>query len=72
MGQGEEGKGGQMVTEGDLALGGEHMIQHTDDVLQKCTSETRVILLTNVTPINSIKIFLKKKMSFKSFPHFHI
>ena len=44
---------------GDLTLGGERTIQHTDDVLQNCTSETYIILLINVTPINSIKSFLK-------------
>ena len=34
---------------GDLTWGGEHTIQHTDDVLQKCILETYIILLTNVT-----------------------
>ena len=43
--------------EGDLTLGGEHTTQYTDDVLWKCTPETCIILLTNVTPINSIKFF---------------
>ena len=38
-----------------LDLGGEHTIQNTDDVLQNCTLETYIILLTSVTPINSIK-----------------
>ena len=42
--------------EGDLTLGGEHPEQYTDDVLQNCITETCVILLTNVTPIYSIKI----------------
>ena len=41
---------------GDLTWGGEHTTQYTDDVLQNCTPETYIILLTNVTPINSIKI----------------
>ena len=44
-----------MVTEGDLTWGGEHTIQYTDGVLQNCTLETYIILLTNVIPINSIK-----------------
>ena len=35
-------------------------MQYTDHVLQNCTPETYIILLTNVTPINSIK---KKKSS---------
>ena len=37
---------------------GEHATQYTDDVLQNCTPEAYIILLTNVTPIHSIK---KKK-----------
>ena len=41
--------------EGDLTLGGEHIIQYTDDVSQNCAPETYIILLTSVTPINSIK-----------------
>ena len=41
--------------EGDLTWGSEHTIQYTDDVLNNCTLETYVILLSNVTPINSIK-----------------
>ena len=34
--------------------------QYIDDVLQNCTLETDIILLTNVTPINSIKNDLNK------------
>ena len=44
-----------MVMEGDLTWGGEHTLQCTYDVLQNCTPETYIILLTNVTQ----KIFLK-------------
>ena len=40
----------------DLTLGGEYTIQHTDNVLQTCIPETYLILLTNVTPINTVKI----------------
>ena len=40
--------------EAELTWGGEHTIQHTDDVFYNCTPETYVILLTDVTPINSI------------------
>lgn len=29
--------------------GGKHPIQHIDDILQNCTPETYIILLTNVT-----------------------
>ena len=50
-----------MVVEGDLTWGGEHTIQYIDDPLQNCTPETYVVLLTNVTPINSIKIKENKK-----------
>ena len=49
-----------MVMEGDLTWGGEHTIQYTDDVLLNCTPETCIILLTNVTPINSIKTIKNK------------
>ena len=37
-----------------LTWGGERTIQYTDDILQNRISETWIILLTNVTPINSI------------------
>ena len=50
----EEVNGGQMVMEGDWTLGGEHTVQCADDVLQNCTPEAYIILLTDVTPINSI------------------
>ena len=42
--------------EGDWTRGGEHTVQYTDDVLWNCTPETCILLLTNVTPINSIKV----------------
>ena len=41
-------------------LGGEHTTQCTDDVLWNCASETCVILLTSVRPMNSIK---RKKLN---------
>ena len=45
-----------MVTKGNLTWGGEHSVQYTgDDVLQNCTPETYIILLTNVTPINAME-----------------
>ena len=47
------------MTEGGLTLSGEHKTQYTDDVLQNCAPETYITLITNVTTINSIKIFLK-------------
>ena len=43
--------------EGNLTWGGEHIIQYTDYVLQSCTPVNYIILLTNVTPVNSIKFF---------------
>ena len=41
--------------ERNMTWGGEDTVQYTDDVLQNCTPETYGILVTNVTPINSIK-----------------
>ena len=32
-GEAAEGQGGEMTMEGDLTLDGEHIIQHTDDIL---------------------------------------
>ena len=45
-----------MATGRPLTLAGEHTMQFIDDVLQNCTLETYIILTTNVTPVNSIKI----------------
>ena len=45
-----------MLTEGVLTWGTEHTIQNIGDELGSCTGETYIILLRNVTPINSIKI----------------
>ena len=39
-----------MMMEGDLAWGGKHTVQYTDDVLGNCIPETYEILLTIVTP----------------------
>ena len=47
---------------GDLTLGGERAIEHTDGVLQNCTLETYLILLTNVT----FKEFNKKEIKNKN------
>ena len=44
-----------MVMEKDMTWS-EHTIQYTDDVLWNYTPSTYIILLTNVTSINSIKI----------------
>ena len=43
-----------MEMEKDFTWGGKHTIKYTDDALQNCAPETHTILLTNVTPINSI------------------
>ena len=62
--RGKGGGGKQKRVNGelrDLTWSGEHTIHYTDDVLQNCTPETYVILLTNVTPINSTKIKKEKK-----------
>ena len=55
-----------MVVGRDLTWGGEHTIQYTDDVLQNIQVYNSVILLTSVTPINSIKNNKIKK--FKNSP----
>ena len=51
--------------EGDFTWGGEHTVQCTDNVLQNCTLETYIILLTSVTPVNTIKFFKEKSLEFK-------
>ena len=45
-----------MVMSGDLTNGGGHTIEHRNNALLNCTPETNIILLTNVTQINSIKM----------------
>ena len=47
----------KLEIEGDLIWGSEHTIQYADAVLQHCTPETCIILLTSVTAIHSIKMF---------------
>ena len=44
-----------MAMEGAWTWGGKHTKQHIDHVLQNCTLETCMILLTSVIPINVIK-----------------
>ena len=39
----------------DLTLGGEHILQYKETILQNCTPETYMILLASVTPITPIK-----------------
>ena len=48
-----------MVMKGNLTWAGDHTIQNIDDILRNHTPETHIILLTNVTPINSIKNNIK-------------
>ena len=38
-----------------MTFSGEHIMQYIDDVSQKCTLETHVQLLTNVTPVKLIR-----------------
>ena len=52
--------------EGDLTWGDEHAIQYTGDVLQNCTPETYITLLTNVITINSIKIKKKRLLRYRN------
>ena len=44
-----------VVTERDLTASGERMMQYADGVLQSRTLEICMVLLTNVTQINSRK-----------------
>ena len=53
-----------MVMEYDQNLGGRQAMQYTDHVSQKCTLETYIMLLTNVT-----SIYLIKKNVVESSPH---
>ena len=41
--------------EEDLTWDGKYTTQYSDDVLQNCVLETCILLLTSVTPINSVK-----------------
>lgn len=43
------------MTEGALTWGAEHTMQYADDVLHHCALEAYRILLTKITPINSVK-----------------
>ena len=52
-----------MVMGGFLIWDGEHTVQYTDDVLQNCTPDIYIILLTNATLVKSIKI--KKEKHYK-------
>ena len=59
-----------MLMGGDWTWGGEHTVQCTDDVLWNCAPETCIILLTSVTPTNSIKKVREaeiQKLTFTSF-----
>ena len=51
VGEGERNGNGKR-----FGLDGEHTTQYTGDISYNCTSEIYMILLTNVTPINSIRI----------------
>lgn len=43
-----------MVMEGDQILGGKHSIEYTDVILETCTAEICIMLLTNVIPAKLI------------------
>ena len=45
----------------DLTWGGEHTIQYLDGVLQNCTPEIYIHLLTNATPIHLKNIEIKQQ-----------
>ena len=61
-----------MGMEGDLTWGSKHTIQYTDDVLQNCTPDTYVILLTNVTPSKFNKKEEKEPIVLSSCPVFKL
>lgn len=42
----------------DLTWGGEHTVHYADDVSQDCTAEANILLLTKVTPVISIEIYI--------------
>lgn len=43
-----------MMMEEDFTSGGKHTMHYSDNILQNCTFETYIILLTNVSSINKI------------------
>lgn len=65
----EESKRGQIHGDERRTLD-EHIMQYMDNVLQNCTLETYVVLLTIVTPTNKIK--RKNKVFRDSKPYFTI
>ena len=58
-----------MEMERELTLGSEPMVQCADDNLLSCTLETCMVLLTSVTPINSIR---EKKSLHSNFSFLHL
>ena len=59
----KEGRVGGMVVERDFPLDAECMMQCADNLLQNCLVEACTILLTNVTPINSIQNHLEHALN---------
>lgn len=47
--------------ERNVTLYDEHIVQYIDDVLSSCILENYMVLLTNVTPIHSIKNKIENK-----------
>lgn len=60
--RGKQGWGGKgvkyLVTGDDLTLGGGYTGQYTDDLFQKCSVETYMILITNASPRNFTKRYV--------------
>ena len=46
-----------------MTLGGEHPIQHTDDILYNCTPETYIIFINKCDPSKCNKKFLKRHIT---------
>ena len=56
-----------MMTEGDQTLGGEHTLQHTDNILQNCMLETQYNVINQCHPDK----FNLIKNSHVTFVYFH-
>lgn len=53
-----------MMTKGNLTLTGRHTMQYSDNISCICILET-YMLLTNITWINLVKIYLRNKEDIK-------
>lgn len=59
-----------MEIAGDKTLGGEHTMEHTDNVLQNCTLETCVLLINVSSPMNLIKNQIQTIICFNRYVSF--